>query len=171
MLRSAPGLALGSVSNLALEASEEAVEKGWYFDFKLWERYQKRGLGTPMTSAIPQIAGLKTILEMIEEYGGKRWFFNLYDKRNEKIVKGVNELDLSLFPQKGFESPTINCIKTPEGVEGTRIYDAMRNEGFELAKGYGELSKTTFRIGNMGYIEEKDIDLMLDSLSKVLGKF
>jgi aspartate aminotransferase-like enzyme len=107
---------------------------------------------------------------MIEEYGGKRWFFNLYKNRNEKIVKGVNGLGLSLFPQKGFESPTVNCIKAPEGVEGTIIYDAMRNEGFELAKGYGELSKKTFRIGNMGYIEENDIGLMLDSLSRVLGK-
>jgi aspartate aminotransferase-like enzyme len=44
----------------------------------------------------------------------------------------------------------------------------MREKGFELAEGYGPLKKTTFRIGNMGYIEMEDIDLMLKTLGDVL---
>lgn len=40
---------------------------------------------------------------------------------------------------------------------------------FELAEGYGPLKKKTFRAGNMGYIESRDIDLMLEALSNVLS--
>jgi len=164
-----PGLAVGSVSEEALKLSEAAVDKGWYFDFKLWERYQKRGRGTPVTSVIPQIAGLNRILRLIEERGGKEWYFDLYRRRNLKIRRGVERLGLSTFPRRGYESPTVSCVNAPESVEGALIYEGMRGKGFELAMGYGDLRETTFRIGNMGHIEEGDIDLMLEALGEVLA--
>jgi len=164
-----PGLAAGSVSGEALRLSEGAADKGWYFDFKLWESYQDRGVGTPMTSVIPQIAGLNRVLKLIGERGGKGWYFDLYRERNLRIRRGVERLGLSTFPRRGYESPTVSCVNAPEGVEGPIIYERMREEGFELAKGYGALRETTFRIGNMGHIEAADIGLMLDALGEVLS--
>ena len=164
-----PGVAVGSVSEEALRLSETATDKGWYFDFKLWERYQNRRVGTPMTSVIPQIAGLNRILKLIEENGGKEWYFNLYRDRNLRIRQGVERLGLSTFPRPGYESPTVSCVNAPEGIEGTVVYERMRGEGFELAKGYGALREKTFRIGNMGQIEAEDIDLMLGALGDVLS--
>lgn len=160
-----PGLGMGSVSQQALDLSAKATNKGWYFDFKVWEEDQKKGHGTPVTSVIPQIAGLNTALKMIQKHGGKKWYFDLYKDRNVKIRQGIEKIGLSTFPKKGSESPTVNCINAPEGVEGGVIYEKMRQQGFELAEGYGPLKKKTFRIGNMGYIEMNDIDLML----KILG--
>jgi (S)-ureidoglycine-glyoxylate aminotransferase len=121
-----------------------------------------------MTSAIPQVAGLNAALKMIAGKGGKDWYFDLYKTRNAKIRKGIEELGLSTFPRRGFESPTVSCINAPEGVEGPEIYKAMRGEGFELAQGYGALKDTTFRIGNMGCIPEGQIDSMLEALGSVL---
>ncbi len=164
-----PGLGIGSVSERALKISETAVNKGWYFDFKVWEEDQKEGVGTPVTPAIPQIAGLNTALKMIEKRGGKRWYFDLYKERNLRIRRGIERLGLSTFPRRGYESPTVNCINTPEGVDGSIVYEKMREKEFELAKGYGALKKKTFRIGNMGYIEMADIDLMLKALEEVLS--
>jgi aspartate aminotransferase-like enzyme len=166
-----PGLGIGSVSEAAMNLSATASNKGWYFDFKLWEEDQKKGRGTPVTPAIPQIAGLNTALKMIERKGGKKWYFDLYKERNLKIRKGMEKNNLSIFPRKGYESPTVNCINAPEGVEGGAIYEKMREKGFELAEGYGPLKKKTFRIGNMGYIEMEDIDLMLEALGEVISSF
>jgi len=163
-----PGLAIGSVSGEALRLSEGAADKGWYFDFKLWEAYHERGVGTPMTSVIPQVAGLNRALKLIEERGGKSWYFDLYRERNTRIRRGVERLGLSTFPRRGYESPTVSCVKAPEGAKGPAIYEGMRGRGFELAEGYGALSETTFRIGNMGHIEMGDIDLMLGALGEVL---
>ncbi len=162
-----PGLGIGSVSEEAMNLSATASNKGWYFDFKVWEEDQKKGRGTPVTPAIPQIAGLNTALKMIERNGGRKWYFDLYKERNQKIRRGIEKHGLSTFPRKGSESPTVNCINSPEGVEGGAIYEKMREREFELAEGYGPLKKKTFRIGNMGYIEMGDIDLMLDTLGKV----
>ena len=162
-----PGLGVGSVSEEALKKSESVKNKGWYFDFKLWEKYQKQK-GTPMTSVIPQIAGLNRILKMIDGKGGKEWFFDLYAERNRRIREGVQKLGLTMFPRSGYESPTVNCVNAPANVDGLEIYGKMHEEGFELAKGYGSVQNVTFRIGNMGYIESEDIDSMLEALGKVL---
>lgn len=164
-----PGLGVGSVSSEALKKSGSAENKGWYFDFKVWEKHQKK-MGTPMTSVIPQIAGLHRILKMINNNGGKQWFFNLYSERNRQIRDGVQKFGLSMFPKRGYESPTVNCVNAPPGVDGVKIYEMMRSKGFELAKGYGSVQNSTFRIGNMGYIEPEDIHAMLDSLSSVLAE-
>jgi len=164
-----PGLGIGSVSKQAMDLSATAVNKGWYFDFKVWEEDQKKGRGTPVTPAIPQIAGLNTALKMIKRNGGRKWYFDLYRERNQKIRRGIEHHGLSTFPRKGNESPTVNCINAPEGVEGGTIYEKMREKGFELAEGYGPLKKRTFRIGNMGYIEMGNIDLMLNVLGDVIS--
>jgi aspartate aminotransferase-like enzyme len=164
-----PGLGLGSVSAAALKKSETAKDKGWYFDFKVWEKHQKKQ-GTPMTSVIPQIAGLNTILKMIDAKGGKTWFFNLYAERNRRIREGVRKLGLTMFPKSGYESPTVNCVNAPEGIDGVTVYENMRGKGFELAKGYGAVQNLTFRIGNMGYMEYSDIDSMLGALEAVLDE-
>jgi aspartate aminotransferase-like enzyme len=44
----------------------------------------------------------------------------------------------------------------------------MRDEGFEIAEGYGLLKEKTFRIGNMGYIKDKDISEMLIALGGII---
>jgi aspartate aminotransferase-like enzyme len=105
---------------------------------------------------------------MIESKGGKEWFFDLYAERNRRIREGVQKLGLTMFPKNGYESPTVNCVNAPAGIDGLEIYNKIREEGFELAKGYGTVQNLTFRIGNMGYIESVDIDSMLKSLGKVL---
>ena len=162
-----PGLGMGSVSKEALKKSETAKNKGWYFDFNVWEKHQQED-GTPMTSAIPQIAGLNKILKLIETWGGKEKYFDLYKERNRRIRTGVQKLGLTLFPKKGYESPTVNCINAPTGVDGMEIYERVRKKGFELAKGYGDVKNRTFRIGNMGYMEFADIDGALEAIGDVL---
>ncbi|MFN4133190.1 MAG: pyridoxal-phosphate-dependent aminotransferase family protein [Candidatus Hadarchaeales archaeon] len=164
-----PGLAMASVSPAALEKSEEMKDKGWYFDFKLYEKYQQKEWSTHMTPPIPQIAALKRELEIIEEEGGKQKRLELYQKRAGRIRKGVEELGLKLFPREGYESPTVTCINAPSGMSGLLVYEEMRKRGFELAKGYGVLREKTFRIGNMGYILLEDIEEMLEALADVVG--
>lgn len=164
-----PGLAVGSVSEEALKKSADMDEKGWYFDLKLYEEYDDRKSGTQMTPPIPQILALNKRLEIIEEEG-KEKHFERYEERNSRIKDGVRELGLSLFPEEGYESPTVSCVNAPEDMTGFEVYKGMREKGFELAKGYGDLEEATFRIGNMGHVPMENIEEMLDALGEVLAK-
>jgi aspartate aminotransferase-like enzyme len=163
-----PGLAVASVSEEALERSERAKDKGWYFDFKLYEKYQEEESGTHMTPPISQILALNKELELIEAEGGKQKRLEFCFERMRKIKEEVESLGLSLFPKRGYESPTVACVNAPKKMSGPEIYARMREHGFELAKGYGELKERTFRIGNMGCIHLEDIDEMFQALGEVL---
>lgn len=162
-----PGLAVGSISEEALERSNRLDEKGWYFDLELYEGYDERKSGTHMTPPIPQILALNKRLEIIEEEG-KDELFKRYDERSGRIRNGVQDLGLTLFPEEGYESPTVTCVDAPEDKSGFEVYQEMREKGFELAKGYGDLEDATFRIGNMGHVPFENIELMLGALEEVL---
>ena len=165
-----PGLAMASVSKRSLEIAEKMPNRGYYFDLILWQRDHERGQGTPVTSVIPQIAGLNAALRFVEEKGGKSWYFDLYRRRNAKIRRAVRRLGTPVYPKRGAESPTVSCVRAPTGVNGTAVYEAMREKGFELAQGYGALKDTTYRIGNMGYIPTLSLNQMLDTLKEVYEK-
>lgn len=162
-----PGLGIGSVSKKCLQIAEKMPNRGYYFDLTLWEKDHQRGQGTPVTSVIPQIASLNAVLHMVEEKGGKKWYFDLFNRRNTKIRRAVKKLGTPVYPKRGYESPTVNCIKAPKGVPGKKIYDEMRLKGYELAQGYGALKDVTYRIGNMGYIPSLSLTSMLEALKEV----
>jgi aspartate aminotransferase-like enzyme len=164
-----PGVGIGSVSKRALDISRDMPNKGWYFDLMVWEKNHAGGKGTPMTSTIPQVAGLNTALKMVERMGGKYKYFDLYKRRNTAIREGIKKYGLDTYPMKGYESPTVSCIKAPENMSGPEVYEAMRSKDFELAQGYGDLKKTTFRCGNMGWIPDEYISEMLEALGEVVG--
>jgi len=129
-----PGLGIGSVSEEALKRSKVAKCKGWYFDFKLWERYQRDRGGTPVTSVIPQISGLNRILKLIDRWGGKEKYFDLYRERNRRIREGIQKLGLTLFSKEGYESPTVTCINAPSNISGLEIYQKMRERDLNLQR-------------------------------------
>lgn len=111
---------------------------------------------------------MNAALKMIEDRGGREWYFDLYRKRNKMIRSGVEEAGLSTYPLKGYESPTVSCVTAPKGMSGPDVYRAMRGRGYELAQGYGALKERTFRIGNMGWMPEGYIDEMLGALGEVV---
>ena len=162
-----PGLAFAAVSDRLLEISKEMPGKGWYFDLNLYKTFQDEKKSTPSTPPIPQIMGLNVVLKMIKEMGKQKWL-RMYSERARKIRSGVMELGLDILARKGFESPTITVVFAPSGCSGLEIYRRMRDKGFELAKGYGKLKETTFRIGHMGYITDEDIEAMFKALGDVI---
>jgi len=165
-----PGLAIGAFSERVFELAEKTPEKGWYFNLPLYRKFDEEKDGTPSTPPMPQIFGLNVVLRMIERMGGKEKWLNMYQKRAKMIRDGVRDIGLKLLAEPGYESPTITAVFAPEGVKGLDVYNAMRDRGFELAKGYGKIKEKTFRIGHMGYITFEDIKEMLENLRKVVSE-
>ena len=163
-----PGLAVGAFSQEAIKKAENIPERGWYFDILKYLKYQKEQWSTPSTPPIPQIIGLNVMLRVVDKMGGKGVWLKMYADRASKVRGGVKRLGLTILAKPGYESPTITCVRSPEGVDGVEVYEKMREHGYELAKGYGELKHLSFRIGHMGYMPEEYINGMLSTLSYVL---
>lgn len=163
-----PGLAMASISERVFEAASKIPDRGYYFDLILLREYLEREWATPTTPPIPQIIGLNVVLRIVERMGGKYEWLKMYSERAEKIRGGVRDIGLSLFAEPNYYSPTITVINCPRGVKSGDIYKAMRSRGFEIARGYGAVKDTTFRIGHMGYITDEDINELFINLKEVV---
>lgn len=165
-----PGLAMAAISERVFEVASKIPDRGYYFDLILLRRFLEKEWATPTTPPIPQIIGLNVILRIVEKMGGKYAWLKMYSDRAEKIRSKVSELGLELFAEPGYFSPTITVVKCPLGVKSGDIYRAMRDRGFEIARGYGAVKDTTFRIGHMGYITDIDIEELFMNLKIVIDK-
>jgi len=163
-----PGLAMAAISEEVFERAKKIPERGLYFDLLEIREFLEKQWSTPTTPPIPQITGLNVVLRIIERIGGKEAWLKMYAERAERIRRGVLELGLQLFAEPGYYSPTITVVYNPPGVKGPVIYEEMRKRGVEIAKGYGKVRDTTFRIGHMGYITDEDIEVLFNTLREVL---
>jgi aspartate aminotransferase-like enzyme len=57
-----PGLAFAAVSDRALERAQRVPDRGWYFDFLVFEKYLQRRQ-TPTTPAITLLYALDVQLD------------------------------------------------------------------------------------------------------------
>jgi aspartate aminotransferase-like enzyme len=93
-------------------------------------------------------------------------------QRTYQWVEEMNErgVALEILAPEGFRSPTVTCIKSPEGWTGSRLTSEMKAKGFVIATGYGKLKDSTFRIGHMGDHTVAEVDELLAVLGEVLTK-
>ncbi|MGI8498355.1 MAG: pyridoxal-phosphate-dependent aminotransferase family protein [Gemmatimonadaceae bacterium] len=170
-----PGLAFGVAQESVLARAKQRTDRGIYFDFIEFQKGIEKDQ-TPNTPALPLLFALALQLRHIRaETIEARW------ARHEAMAKRTVEwtaemrergVALSLLAPEGFRSPTVSCIKVPEGggQSGSRITKEMDRMGFTIAAGYGSLKDATFRIGHMGDHTVDELDVLLDALAQVLSR-
>lgn len=166
-----PGLACASISERALERSEKAKNKGYYFDMKVLEKYHLKN-NTPATPPIPQIFGLSRALDLIFEEGLE----NVWGRHKEvsDFVKKrcTKDMGFKLFPDPRYASQTLSCISTKEkGINSKELLAKMKAKGYIIGSGYGNLKEEAFRVGNMGNVYMGDVEEMLEVMEGVLKDF
>ncbi|MQF82547.1 alanine--glyoxylate aminotransferase family protein [SAR202 cluster bacterium AD-802-E10_MRT_200m] len=166
-----PGLAFASVSQRAWDASKTAKLPRFYLDFGRHKSYFERGQ-TPWTPAVSVMFGLDKALEMMLEEGVGA-IHERHASVGQRVRDGIESLGLKLFPKDPQSaSNTVTAIHSPEGLDTKALLTELRTEhDVVLAAGQGYLEGKMFRVGHLGYVTEKDIDDVLDSLKVALPKF
>jgi predicted phosphoserine aminotransferase len=168
------GLAFGVAQPNILERAAGRTGRGVYFDLHEFERNAARNQ-TPNTPAISLFYALALQCERIAREGIEaRWI--RHADMAERTAAWVDEMrsdgvPLEVLAPAGFRSPTVTCIRTPPGVTGPGIVAALRERGFTIASGYGQLREQTFRIGHMGDHTLAELDELLSVLTGILRRF
>jgi aspartate aminotransferase-like enzyme len=166
-----PGLALGVASERVLERAKSKPDRGVYFDFLEFEKYVQQNQ-TPNTPALSLIYALSAQLERITaETVEGRWA--RHRAMAERTWSWVEEMraggtPLSILAPEGYRSPTVSCIRLPEGRTGPAVTDALKRRGFTIATGYGALKDSSIRIGHMGDHTVAELDELLAEVERVL---
>jgi 2-aminoethylphosphonate-pyruvate transaminase len=137
-----------------------------YFDLGNARESQGRG-DTPFTPAIQIVAALEAALdELIEETVPGR--ISRYKKASTAIRKTLDSLGLEMMLPKALRSNTITSIRLPEGVTYAQVHDRMKEDGFVIYGGQGDLKKTAFRVANMGAIPDEALARFPAALSRAV---
>lgn len=154
-----PGIAIAAVSQRALDRAKTVEGRGEYFDFLLYAKSDDNS-ETPNTPSTSHFVALDLQCDRILREGiEQRWARH---RRLAERVRTWARTRWELFPEPGYESLTLTCIKNPGAldVEGL-IKGIFKKHHARLANGYGDLKNKTWRISHMADLQDADIDELI----------
>lgn len=165
----APGLAVCSISEAAIDKASQVKNRGLYFDFlgmlKKNEVHQ-----TPTTPPIPQIRALAAQLDYMINQEGLDKRFKRHEQLGKRTRTWAKEINFEMFPEKGYESNTVSTMKNSLNIDIGKMVSMLLDKGYRIVNGYGSLKNKTFRIGHMGEITLKDLEEMLKVLAEIVSE-
>ncbi|UCG45884.1 MAG: alanine--glyoxylate aminotransferase family protein [Candidatus Bathyarchaeota archaeon] len=154
-----PGLAIGIVSDQALNRAREVQNRGLYTNLvHLFDYYEKKHQ-TPFTPNIALLYALDKRLDLLLEETADGVY-----KRHlamAEYTRNWAQKHLALFPEPGYESVTVTCVKNTSGKGVKELNEELAKRHYMISNGYGKLREQTFRIGHMG-------EWTLDGIKEVL---
>ena len=166
-----PGLAFGVAQPNMLERAKANPARGIYFDFLEFEKNIQKNQ-TPNTPAVSLLFALQAQMQRIAAEGIEaRWA--RHEAMARRTWEWVDEMSargvaMSVLAPEGYRSPTVTCVRVPEGRTGSELTAALKARGYVMAAGYGNLKDATFRIGHMGDHTVAELDALLAALEEVL---
>ena len=163
-----PGLSFVSISPRAWERQSQATLPNFYFNWAMARRSAEEG-STPWTPALSLFFALQVALRLMREEG----LDNLFE-RHRRLAQftrdGLADLDLKLFADPRYASPTVTTAYVPDGVNAKQLLKGLEERhAVVLAGGQGSLSGKIIRIGHMGWVHQDDLAAVLRALQVELN--
>jgi len=161
-----PGLSFIAISQKAWEASEKSNLPKFYLDLKSY-RKSLQSNSNPYTPAVNLVFALDEALKMMREEGLDNIFMR-HNKHKLAMSNAVKALNLKLFADEKYLSPSITAIKT-EGMDAEEFRKTIKkNFDILLAGGQDDLKGKIFRVGHLGYVNDRDIITVVSAISNTL---
>ncbi|MCG3226813.1 MAG: alanine--glyoxylate aminotransferase family protein [Candidatus Heimdallarchaeota archaeon] len=161
-----PGLAIGVVSQKALDRASEVEGRGLYTDLVAVLGYYEKKKQTPSTPAISLLYALDFQLKkMLKE--GAEGVYQRHKAMADYTHKWALDRGFGLFAEEGYRSITVTTVANKLGKDVGALNKALGEKGMILANGYGKLKDQTFRIGHMGDHTLEDIKELLNYIDEI----
>jgi alanine-glyoxylate transaminase/serine-glyoxylate transaminase/serine-pyruvate transaminase len=167
-----PGLAPLSFSERALEKLKNRKTKvpNWYLDLTMimnyWEGHSRAYHHTaPINMIYALYAALRCILEEGPDKAHAR-----HQAAHDKLVRGLEDLGLSMAVDAACRLPMLNAVTIPEGVDDAAVRSRLLKEhAIEIGGGLGPLAGKIWRVGLMGHTaRDANVDRFLAALAACL---
>ena len=113
------------------------------------------------------VFALDEALKMMREEGLDNIFFR-HQKHKLAMTNAVKALNLKLFADEQHLSPSITAIETG-GIDAEEFRKTVKNKfDILLAGGQDHLKGKIFRVGHLGYVNDRDIITVVSAISNTL---
>ncbi len=140
-----------------------------YLDLERYVSDQESGW-SPFTQAVPLFYALREALEEFDEAGGWRPRRERYRLLSKTVRGALGRLGVEALLPEADTSAILSAFRIPTGDSYERIHDALKDKGFVIYAGQGDLRKTIFRIANMGAIGDDDLERLVDAFGSTFSR-
>ncbi|QIR39094.1 2-aminoethylphosphonate aminotransferase [Tolypothrix sp. PCC 7910] len=163
-LHGVPGLSFVLVKKSVFESRPTAASS-LYLDLYGYHKQQLEGY-SPFTQSVQVSYALQEALKELAEQGGWETRQNLYRNHSQTIQNRLALIGIETFLEPLSYSCVLKSYKLPLGYSYEYIHDYLKKSKFIIYAGQGGLEKKTFRIANMGNINNDDIEYLCLLLEK-----
>lgn len=140
-----------------------------YLDLKNYLKHQDTN-GTPFTQSVQCLYALDEALNEFNEQGGQRSRQQQYKKRMQIVREGLIAMDIDPLIDEQDCSCVLNAFHLPKDATYEQLHDLLKENGFIIYAGQGDLAKTIFRVSTMGAITEDVMKRFVSVMKKIISK-
>ena len=161
-----PGLSFISMSKKAWEATDKSNLPKFYLNLKSYKKSLSNN-SNPYTPAVNLVFALDESLKMMKDEGLEK-IFNRHNKHKLAVTAAVKALNLKLFADEDNLSPSVTAIQI-EDIDAEDFRKEIKDKyDILLAGGQDHLKGKIFRVGHLGYINDRDIISVITAISNTL---
>jgi len=161
-----PGLGFVAVGERAWQAYESANLPRYYLDLGLYRKSLAKN-STPFTPPINLMYGLQTALQTMRREGLSS-IFARHQRLTRAYRAAIKAMGLPLFAPDDAASTAVTAV-APTTVEADRVRSVMKKQfNISLAGGQNQLKGKIFRIGHLGFVEDRDLLTVVAALEATL---
>ena len=161
-----PGLSFVSMSKKAWQAAENSNLPKFYLNLKSYKKSIMSN-SNPYTPAVNLFFALDESLKMMKDEGLNK-IFKRHNKHKLAVSKAAKTLNLKLFADENYLSPSVTAIEI-EDVDAESFRKRIKSKyDILLAGGQDHLKGKIFRVGHLGYVNDRDIISVIAAIGNTL---
>ena len=161
-----PGASFVLVRKGFMERMKGYPKRSWYLHLPHYYEDEEKG-SIPFTPAVQGYYAFDEALnELLEEGVANR--IQRYRKAATLIRQRLSALGLKQVLPPELQSNTITSYYLPAGLTYQTLHDRLKERGYIIYAGQGQLESKIFRVANMGALAEQDIEGFLVAFRQVL---
>ena len=161
-----PGLSFVSVSKKAWQASEKSTLPKFYLNLQSYKKSLSSN-SNPYTPAVNLFFALDESLKMMKDEGLVK-IFQRHQRHKLAVSEAAKTLNLKLFADEKHLSPSVTAIETEE-IDAENFRKIIKNKyDILLAGGQDHLKGKIFRVGHLGYVNDRDIISVITAIGNTL---
>ena len=167
-LASVCGLSFVCGQVAAFESLKDVKSRTCYLNLYNHYRYETQAHQTPNTPNLSVYFALDAALNEVL-YEGMHQRYKRHQRFASILRRAMERMGIAFFIPEHHMSNSVTTAWVPAGVPYQRLRDRLKERGFVVYGGKGELADRVFQVANMGNLDEPTIGLFLDALRDVLA--
>ena len=165
-LHGIPGLAMVLCRHEALDQGIEP--RSLYLHLPVWAVQQARQ-STPFTPSVNAMLGLSQAMKELSKAGGWKGRRARYRTLAGRVEASCEALGVKPWLSVEESSCVLRSYHLPKGLTYNALHDGLKQQGFVIYAGQGDLADQLFRISTMGEISDYDMARLEQALGTVIA--